>query len=260
MKALIILPVENPQMFKSPRRAFQVDDWLGLLTVTIIFSLWFVSLANLITISIGDTSWIWVTVAIAVRSYLHTGLFILAHDSMHGNLIPRDRRLNDLIGNIAVSIYGFLPYEHCRKNHTDHHQYPSQSGDPDFHGGLAHPFFWYCKFIREYFPLRSLFTFLINMSIIFWGLIIVFHVSMINLVLFWLVPLVLSSLQLFYFGTYLPHRHTYNNPNFSPRLVSNVYLNVWSFVSCYNFGHYHWEHHEYPKTPWYRLSKIHGQE
>ncbi|PZU97296.1 MAG: beta-carotene ketolase [Pseudanabaena sp.] len=245
------------QMFKSPQKAFQSDDWLGLASVVAIFSLWLISLLKLITISALDLPWIWLVLAILGRSYLHTGLFIIAHDSMHNNLIPCDRRLNDLLGNIAVSIYGFLPYAHCRKNHTEHHRFPSQSGDPDFHGSISHPFFWYCKFIREYFPLRSLLTFLVNMSVIFWGLAIFCNISFVNLILFWIVPLILSSLQLFFFGTYLPHRQIYNNPNFSPRLERNAYWILWSFVSCYNFGHYHWEHHEYPKTPWYRLPSRH---
>jgi len=247
------------QMFKSPQKTFQSDDWLGLFSVLIIFSLWLISLVKLITISVSETSWIWLTLAILGRSYLHTGMFIVAHDSMHSNLIPHDRRLNDFFGNIAVTIYGFLPYNHCRKNHTEHHRFPSQIGDPDFHGSVSHPVFWYFKFIREYFPLRSLLIFLVSMSVIFWGLIFFSNVSFINLILFWLVPLVLSSLQLFFFGTYLPHRQIYNNPNFSPRLERNNLLIFWSFVSCYNFGHYHWEHHEYPMTPWYRLHSKHLQ-
>ena len=243
-------------MLSSRQKIFESDDLIGLLIFIAILSLWFVSLVGLLTVSISDSSWFWLVGSILGRAYLHTGLFIVAHDSMHGNLIPHNRSLNNIIGRFAVNVYAFLPYEHCHLNHNAHHRYPSQVGDPDFHGAISHPVFWYCKFIREYFPVRSLIIFMVNMSLIFWGLTLIFNIPFINLILFWLVPLVLSSLQLFFFGTYLPHCQVHDNPNFSPRLESNQYSILWSFLSCYNFGHYHWEHHEYPKTPWYRLHNV----
>ncbi|MDX2256081.1 MAG: fatty acid desaturase [Pseudanabaenaceae cyanobacterium bins.39] len=240
-------------MYKLPQRAFQVNDWVGLSVVIIIVSLWIASLEQLIVISAVDVAPIWVILGVLGRTYLHTGLFIVAHDAMHQNLIPSDRYLNDWLGKLAVTLYGFLPYEHCHKNHTAHHRFTSQHRDPDFHGKVAHPFFWYCKFISEYFPWRSLIVFLTNMSIIFWSLHLLWHVPFTNLILFWILPLILSSLQLFIFGTYLPHRQVPHNPNFLPRLQGNLYTLIWSFCSCYNFGHYHWEHHEYPHVPWYQL-------
>ena len=247
------------QTFNSLHKTFKTDDWIGLLVFGTIFSLWFASLFALLTIPLSDISWLWLIGFILGRTYLHTGLFILAHDSMHGNLIPHSRSLNNLIGRLAVWVYGFLPYDHCYVNHSDHHHYPSQIGDPDFHGAISHPLFWYGKFIREYFPIRSLIIFIVNMSVIFWGSALMLNVSFINLFIFWLLPLVLSSSQLFFFGTYLPHRQTAVNLNFSPRLNSSYYSIFWAFFSCYNFGHYHWEHHEYPKTPWYKLHNIHLQ-
>jgi beta-carotene ketolase (CrtW type) len=245
------------QTFSASPRTFEVDDWIGLVVVTTIVGLWFVSLLGFLFIPIVSFNFFSLILAILCRAYLHTGLFILAHDAMHGNLIPNHRRLNNFIGRSAVVIYGFLPYNLCHSNHVKHHRYTSQSDDPDFHGSNSHPVFWFFKFIREYFPLRSLIIFMINMSVIFWGLMLVFHVSMVNLICFWILPLVLSSLQLFYFGTYLPHRQVHGNRNFLPRPTSNSLTILWSFLSCYNFGHYHWEHHEYPKTPWYRLHNIH---
>ena len=236
---------------------FEFDDWTGLLISIVIVGLWLTSLLNLLSVSVLNSSWIWLVVGIVARTYLHTGLFILAHDAMHGNLIPHHRSLNSTIGRLAVGIYGLLPYDRCAMNHANHHRYPSQNGDPDFHGTLSHPIFWYCKFLSEYFSWRSLITFLISVIVLFGGLIVIFKVSLINLILFWLVPLVLSSLQLFFFGTYLPHQQIYPNPNFSPRTDANFYSTLWAFLSCYNFGHYHWEHHEYPQTPWYRLHKTH---
>ena len=246
------------QMLISSQKIFEGNNWIGLLIAVIIISLWFVSLFELLAVPISDTSWFWLIISIVGRTYLHTGLFILAHDSMHGNLIPNNRSLNNLIGRFAVTVYGFLPYDHCCNNHFNHHRYPSQSGDPDFYIGVPNPIFWYCKFIREYLPMRSLIIFLASVIFIFLGLIVIFHVSLMNLILFWMLPLVLSSLQLFFFGTYLPHRQVSGNPNFLPRLQSDRYSVIWSFFSCYNFGHYHWEHHQYPQTPWYKLPSIHA--
>jgi beta-carotene ketolase (CrtW type) len=243
------------QMISFPKKTFDIDDWSGLLIVIVVFGIWFTSLVGSLIFLSVDISWFWIILTILGRTYLHTGLFILAHDAMHGNLIPHHKFLNNLIGRFAVVVYGFLPYDHCRTNHHNHHRYPSQSRDPDFHGNIAHPFFWYCKFMREYLPLRSLIIFLVNVCLIFLGLIIIFHVPLINLILFWIFPLVLSSLQLFFFGTYLPHRQVHNNSHFSPRIQSDRFSIFWSFISCYNFGHYHWEHHEYSQIPWYRLHK-----
>jgi beta-carotene ketolase (CrtW type) len=244
------------------KNTFAASDWTGILIATVIVTLWFASLLNLLSVSVVNTSYFWLLVSILERAYLHTGLFIIAHDAMHGNLIPCNKTcnqsLNNIIGRLAVGMYGLLPYDRCRMNHINHHRYPSQIGDPDFHGSISHPIFWYCKFLSEYFSWRSLIIFLVSMIMMFGGLILIFKVNLINLILFWLVPLVLSSLQLFFFGTYLPHQQRYPNPNFSPRTDSNFYSILWSFLSCYNFGHYHWEHHEYPKTPWYKLHKVYN--
>ncbi|MBD2176432.1 fatty acid desaturase [Pseudanabaena sp. FACHB-1998] len=231
----------------------KTDHWMGAIITLVIASLWIASLVGSFQIFVPNSSWIWLICSILIRTYLHTGLFILAHESMHGNLIPQNLRLNKIVGRLMLGIYGFLPYDRCFINHINHHRYPSQSGDPDFHGDVANPIHWYCKFMGEYFPLRSLLTFITSMIVILAILMLGFKVSLINLILFWLLPLVLSSLQLFFFGTYLPHRLVDNNLNFSPRLHSDRYMVLWSFLSCYNFGHYHWEHHEYPHVPWYKL-------
>ncbi|MFW6276162.1 MAG: fatty acid desaturase, partial [Bacteroidota bacterium] len=66
------------------------------------------------------------------------------------------------------------------------------------------------------------------------------------------LPALLSTLQLFYFGTYLPHRkpHTHDMGRHRARTQSKNHL--WAMLSCYFFG-YHTEHHESPGTPWWQL-------
>ena len=72
-----------------------------------------------------------------------------------------------------------------------------------------------------------------------------------NLLLFWILPGILSTFQLFYFGTYVPHKngHEHSNKHKSKTLKKN---HVLAFLSCYFFG-YHFEHHDAPGVPWWRL-------
>lgn len=72
-----------------------------------------------------------------------------------------------------------------------------------------------------------------------------------NLLLFWVVPSLLSTLQLFYFGTYQPHKGEHDNKYFARSQAKN---HVLAFFSCYFFG-YHYEHHDSPATPWWMLWK-----
>jgi len=238
-------------------KGWKPDVWVGLGLGLFILGLWIASFILFLSIPISIASWLYVVGAVILRAYLQTGLFIVAHDAMHGHLLTIHTDVNNVIGWLAVTVYGFLPYDHCRENHSKHHRYTSQVGDPDFCDGSSNPVFWYFKFISEYFPKRSLITFFLYMSLSIICLLFLCKVAIINLVLFWLLPLILSSLQLFYFGTYLPHQQIETNPNFLPRLHRDRYSLIWSLISCYNFGHYHWEHHQYPNIPWYQLPNAH---
>jgi beta-carotene ketolase (CrtW type) len=245
------------QTFTRQPKILEIDDWIGLSVAIVILSLWLSSLILSLGIQLASTPLVWIIVAVLGRTFLHTGLFILTHDAIHGNLIPHHKLLNNLMGKIAVRLYAFLPYKRCCLNHWKHHRYPNQTGDPDFHGGIDHPLFWYLKFLREYLPFHSLVIFMILWGIIFWSFSQIFHVSLANLMLFWVLPFILSSVQLFLFGTYLPHREINGQSNYSHRLENNKWLVFWSFLTCYHFGNYHWEHHQYPKTPWYSLPTLH---
>jgi len=80
-----------------------------------------------------------------------------------------------------------------------------------------------------------------------------FRIAIMNLLLFWVLPTVLSTMQLFFFGTYLPH-HLSTSEN-AYRVTSSNYPIIWSFLACYHFG-YHWEHRQYPSLPWYELPSV----
>jgi beta-carotene ketolase (CrtW type) len=223
----------------------------GLLIASLIVVLWISSLGFLSFIDIAELSPLWILPAIVGRTFIQTGLFIIAHDAIHGSVFSNNRRLNHLIGRLAVTLYAFLSYRKLSLNHWQHHRYPGQLNDPDFHNGIySNVFAWYLKFMKEYIDAKQ-------RIVLFWAMGVAslilhsgFHVPVANLLLFWLLPIFLSSIQLFFFGTYLPHRS--NDAENSHHATSSNYPLIWSFLACYHFG-YHWEHHEYPSLPWYRL-------
>lgn len=70
--------------------------------------------------------------------------------------------------------------------------------------------------------------------------------------MFWVVPVFLGTLQLFFFGTYLPHRKPHNE-NMEPHKARTQRKNhLGAMISCYFFG-YHFEHHDTPHQPWWKL-------
>lgn len=230
-----------------------IQPYAGILAASTILCLWLGSLVFLLSLDLASIPGIWVVPAILGRTFIHTGLFIIAHDAIHGTVMPKHRRVNDWMGAIAITLYALLPYRKYFLKHWEHHGQPGQVGDPDFHDGIHSGMFaWYFKFMNGYLDTRQKWVLLIGMTVIFHGLRMGLHISGFSLLLFWVLPIVLSSMQLFVFGTYLPHREQaegYDNPHHA---VSSSYPIFWSFLSCYHFG-YHWEHHEYPHLPWYKL-------
>ncbi|MEA5509003.1 fatty acid desaturase [Crocosphaera sp. UHCC 0190] len=228
------------------------ESYLGLWLAIAILLLWLSSGLVLMAFPLTQMSWMVIAVGVGVRSFLHTGLFILAHDAMHGNLVPHNLLLNQKIGQIAVSLYACLSYENCQNNHQNHHLNPAQIGDPDFHDGVhCQAIFWYCKFLCSYFSVAQFIKFLGAIALLSLFFHALFDVAYLNLLLFFLVPLVLSSLQLFFFGTYLPHGKAISWPN---RAHPTHFLgNCWSLLTCYHFGFYHQEHHAFPQIPWFQL-------
>jgi beta-carotene/zeaxanthin 4-ketolase len=226
----------------------------GLILTIGILAAWGSTLALLLPWSIRTMPIGWLVSAIAGRTFLHTGLFILAHDAMHRNLVPQHQPLNHGIGRLCVGLYAFLNYDQCRRNHGQHHRIPGQVGDPDFHDGEhSHPVGWYWHFLRGYLSLKGFGVFTLGWSGIFLVCCGGGAIGVTNVLLFWALPLILSSMQLFVFGTYRPHRQGLCLPPDRPRSVRQ---RAWSLLSCYHFGEYHWEHHHDPKTPWYRLPQL----
>lgn len=186
---------------------------------------------------------------ILLNTFLYTGLFITAHDAMHGTVAPRHPKLNRFIGRAVTLLYALFSYDKLERKHRLHHAHPASEADPDYHDGRHTGFFrWYLHFFFTYVTWKQL----LGMAIIFNLLKYIAGIPDINILLFWVLPALLSTVQLFFFGTWLPHREPADGYTEPHRAVSNDYNVLLSFLTCYHFG-YHYEHHAAPGVPWWRL-------
>lgn len=188
-------------------------------------------------------------VLVIVQAWLSTGLFIIAHDCMHGSLAPGRARLNRAIGTVMLGAYAALSYRALLPKHLAHHAAPGTESDPDFHAGEPRRLVpWFMRFFRGYYTHGQI----VRITIVAL-LYMLLGASLINIVMFWAVPAVLALIQLFVFGTYLPHRHTDDGFVDDHRARSNRLSPLGSLATCFHFGGYHHEHHLSPGTPWWRL-------
>ena len=186
---------------------------------------------------------------VAVLCWLNVGLFIVAHDAMHGSLAPGRPAVNLWAGRAALALYAGFSFDRLLPKHHAHHRHPGTADDPDFSADHPRRFWpWYYTFFRRYFGLRE-FAVLSALTALY---LFVLGASYANLLLFWALPALLSSLQLFLFGTFLPHRHEEAPFADAHNARSNGYGRLLSLLTCFHFG-YHYEHHRAPHVPWWRL-------
>lgn len=186
---------------------------------------------------------------VLLQAWLFVGLFIVAHDSMHGSLAPRAPWLNEWIGRLCVTLYAGFSYDKLYESHHRHHRYSGTPDDPDFDPGSPRSFWpWFFTFFRRYFGLRELIVLTIVVAI--YALILGDRYP--YLLVFWAVPSIASALQLFYFGTYRPHRLEEEPFTDRHNTRSNEFGYFLSLMTCFHFG-YHHEHHEKPWVPWWKL-------
>jgi beta-carotene/zeaxanthin 4-ketolase len=230
----------------------KIDSYKGIAIGLLIILLWGGGLFLFLQIDLNTVSWVVVIAAVLIQTFLYTGLFITAHDAMHGVVYPQNLKVNNFIGSLAVILYALFSYRKLHKKHWEHHKHPAGEEDPDYHDGentgLAR---WYLHFMLGYISWWQI----AGMALIFNLLHIVFGVAVANLLLFWALPAIASTWQLFYFGTYLPHREPaggYTNRHNSSSNDFGVFL---SFITCYHFG-YHLEHHEFPYVQWWKLPRV----
>ena len=214
-----------------------------------VYAVWFLDVAEQPVLAVALFAW---------QTWLSVGLFIVAHDCMHGSFAPFRPWVNRWAGRIALRLYMGFSYDRLIAKHHAHHRYAGRPGDPDFDEN--HPrdgWRWYWTFMWRYLDWY-----------VFWvtGAIVITYVALLTLhggpsrgmhILFWAGPSLVASMQLFYFGTFRPHRHE-DGPEGEAGFAdehnsrSNDFP-VWaSLLTCFHFG-YHHEHHDNPHVPWWRL-------
>lgn len=189
---------------------------------------------------------------VAFMCWLDVGLFILAHDAMHGSLVPASRRLNRALGSLCLGLYGGFRFERFRPHHFEHHRWPGTAKDPDFAADRRTTFWrWYGHFMGRYLGWREV----VGLAGAFVLLVVGLGAPMSKVLMFWALPAALSSVQLFAFGTWLPHRGSCTSFADHHRARSNEYGWWASLITCFHFG-YHHEHHIHPDAPWWSLPAV----
>jgi len=189
---------------------------------------------------------------ILLETWLSVGLFIVAHDAMHGSLAPGRPAVNRTVGRLCLLLYAGLLYDRLLPEHHKHHRRPGTESDPDYHAGDPTVFWpWFARFMRHYYGWRE-FALLAVALALYVG---VAGAPVPQVLTFFALPAILSALQLFYFGTYRPHRQ--EAEAFADRHNSRSDDFPWlvSLLTCFHFG-YHHEHHLSPGTPWWRLPAL----
>ena len=230
---------------------------IGLTLAALIFGAWLtLHVWGVFFQPLGAPSVLIAPLLILTQSWLGAGMFIIAHDAMHGSLAPGRPRLNGIVGQMCVGAYAAFSYRTLNVAHHRHHRAPGSADDPDFHAERPQAFAaWFYAFFTRYFGWRE---FAIVTAVLTLYL-FVLRASPLNVALFWGLPAILSALQLFVFGTWLPHRHGADGPDFVDHHNARTLPMSWlaSLLTCFHFGLHH-EHHLSPDTPWWRLPKLRG--
>lgn len=242
--------VRNPSTVARDR---DVQTIVGITLALAIIGAWL--LLHVLAIFVIDwpSAPIWAPVPmILIQSWLFVGLFIIAHDCMHGSLAPARPWINRWFGRTTLLLYAAFSYDRLLPEHHKHHRRPGTADDPDFDPDHPSSFWpWLYRFMTHYYGWREFAA----MSVAMLVYMALFNPSYWKILAFYALPAVISALQLFYFGTYRPHR--IEDDAFSDRHNSRTDDFPWllSLLTCFHFG-YHHEHHLSPTTPWWRLPAV----
>ena len=195
-------------------------------------------------------------ILLLVLIHLYTGLFITAHDSIHG-IVCTIPWVNHLIGKVCLLSFAGFDYYMLKEEHWRHHANAGTQGeDPDFHDGDPKFWSWIFHFMKNYMTIGQV-TRLNILVGIFW----LFGAPLFRLFLFMAVGGLSSALVLFYYGTYIPHKpddgaKDLNRTSMFRTLDPLTDNRLTSFLKAYNFG-CHSEHHSNPRIPWWGLYDAH---
>lgn len=230
----------------SPKRVKPAPlGYKGVVVAVLIIGAWAGLLTFLLAWYQPDWTTPWPYLLLLLQTHLYTGLFITAHDAMHG-VVSSNKNLNNFLGTLAAGLFAYNWFPRMLPKHHQHHRHVATDDDPDFHDGHHAGFLpWFARFAWNYVTLWQVLLMAATYNVL------KLYFPQGNVIAFWMVPAVLATLQLFFFGTYLPHRGEHAPDNVH-KSRSQLRHHVWAFVSCYFFG-YHYEHHDQPYLPWWRL-------
>jgi phytoene synthase len=146
------------------KQAREYGDLKGLTAALTIMAAWVLMIHRGLTMTIvlpetAAAAPLWASALLGhvlVMTFLYTGMFITAHDAMHGVVAPHYRRLNDVIGAVCVRCFALFDYSLLLGAHWEHHRHPATANDPDFHVPGTEFWPWYIHFMQEYASLKQL--------------------------------------------------------------------------------------------------------
>ena len=135
-----------------------------------------------------------------------SGCSSVAHDCMHGSLAPGHPSVNRLVGTACVAFYAAFSYSKLFEKHHEHHRHFGHREGPGLQSSAPAQFRSLVSRIFQGTTSRFANSAILTVILIFyiWGL----GATIPNVLGFWALPAIGSSLQLFFFGTFLPHRDT----------------------------------------------------
>jgi beta-carotene/zeaxanthin 4-ketolase len=228
----------------------RVDAFTGVAIAGAVILAWLGHLAYALECVVPSWTSPWLYAHLLAQTYFFTGLFITAHDAMHGS-IARSGRVNRIVGRVCSFLFAGLSYTTLTRKHRLHHEHPGTELDPDYSPRRQTFLFWWALFLSRYVTLPQL------VLMAAWYNLLALRYLESAIIAFWMLPALLATLQLFLFGTYLPHRPPHTEAMQPHRARSQRRNHVLALLSCYFFG-YHWEHHEWPGVPWWKLAAKRG--
>lgn len=190
-------------------------------------------------------------VLVPCLAFMYTGLFITGHDAMHGT-VTRNPMINDMIGHVCTNLYAGFDFNEMRRKHMLHHLNTGiVKDDPDFHKGNPNVYAWFVSFMLEYFNKAQVFKLILFVEVLKYN-----GAPDENIYVYMALCGLLSSIQLFYFGTYIPHRPPADTldevMNWEKSKSTTKTTRLESFLTCFHFD-CHFEHHALPQVPWFEL-------
>ena len=102
---------------------------------------------------------------VLIQGYLFTGLFITAHDAMHGT-VSQNKTINKFTGVLTTFLFAGLSYGKLLKNHKLHHIHSGTAEDPDYSVKSQNFFVWFAKFFMKYVSIYQIIIVGINFNVL----------------------------------------------------------------------------------------------